>query len=94
MKLYSIAATDVSIASICPVAQMTASFMPVAAMLASRRFRYGLVSTNRSGSVDCSSVSYSCHSPSNSVRRRSAAPRRKWWAHFGQTLSVAARSLL
>ena len=39
MKEYSIAATDVSIPSIRPVAQITASFMPVAAMVASRRLR-------------------------------------------------------
>ena len=37
MKEYSIAATDVSMPPIRPVAVMTASFMPVAAMLASSR---------------------------------------------------------
>jgi hypothetical protein len=46
-------------------------------MLAFRRDLYGLVSVNDSGSVDIRSLSYSVHSPSNSVRRRSAAPIRK-----------------
>ena len=39
MKVYSIAATEVSMPSIRPVAQMTASFIPVAAMVASSRVR-------------------------------------------------------
>ena len=58
--------------------QITASFMPVAAMLASRRLRYGLVSVNCSGSVDVQAgVVLRSSPPSNSIRSRSAAPRRK-----------------
>ena len=38
MNEYSIAATTVSMPLILPVAVMTASFMPVAAMVVSRRF--------------------------------------------------------
>ena len=37
MKAYSIAATDVSIPSIRPVAQITASFKPLSAMPVSSR---------------------------------------------------------
>ena len=73
---------------------MTASFRPVAAMLASRRLRYGLVSVNFSGSVDVSPASCSSQSPSNSVRSRSAALSRKWCAHFGQTLQVGGEILV
>ena len=40
---------------------MTASFSPVASMLAFRRALYGLVSVNGSGSVDIRSLSYSVH---------------------------------
>ena len=64
MNEYSIAATTVSMPLIRPVAVITASLRPVAAMLASSRLWYGLVSVNLSGSVDVSPWSYSCHSPS------------------------------
>ncbi len=77
MKPYSIAATTVSMPLIRPVAVITASFRPVAAMLVSSRWRYGLVSVNFSGSVDVRPRSYSCQSPSNSARSRSLAVRRK-----------------
>ncbi len=77
MKPYSIAATTHSMPPMRPVAVMTASFSPVAAMLVSSRFRYGLVSVNCSGSVEVSPESCSRQSPSNSVRRRSAAVSRK-----------------
>ncbi len=39
MNVYSMAATDVSMPSIRPVAQITASFIPVEAIVASRRLR-------------------------------------------------------
>jgi hypothetical protein len=52
--------------------------MPVEAMLASRRFWYGFVSTNFSGSIDRRSVSNSSHfSSSNRILRRSTALMRK-----------------
>ena len=73
---------------------MTASFNPVLSMPACRRDLYGLVSVKTSGSVETRSLSNSIHAPSNSMRRRSAAVSRKWWPHFGQTLTLAARSLL
>ena len=94
MNSYSIDATIVSMRSMAPEAVMTASLSPVAAMLAFRRALYGLVSVKTSGSVDVKSLSYSVHSPSNSVRSRSAAPIRKWCPHFGQTFRFVARSLL
>jgi hypothetical protein len=94
MKAYSIAATSVSMPSSAPVATITASFRPVFSMPAFSRALYGLVSVKASGSVETRSLSYSVHSPSNSIRRRSAAPTRKWCAHFGQTLRLVARSLL
>ncbi len=78
MKPYSIAATIVSMPSMRPDAVMMASFSPVASMLAARRARYGLVSLNESGSVETRPESYSVQAgSSNSIRNRSAAPRRK-----------------
>ncbi len=77
MNAYSMAATTVSMPLIRPVAVITASLRPVAAMLASSREWYGLVSVNLSGSVDVSPWSYACHSPSKSARSRSAALKRK-----------------
>ncbi len=52
MNVYSMAATSVSIPSRSPVAEITASFPPVAAMLDFSRLLYGFVSVNSSGSVD------------------------------------------
>src|SRR5687767_14659693 len=63
-------------------------------MLVWSRVLYGLVSVNASGSVDIRLTSCSIHSSSSSMRSRSAAVTRKWWAHFGQTLRLVARSLL
>ena len=78
MKLYSIAATTVSIPSRRPEATITASLRPVDSIVAFKRVLYGFVSVNCSGSVDTRFLSYSLHTPSsNSIRRRSVAPRRK-----------------
>ena len=60
-----------------PLAVTTASFMPVASMLAFRREAYGLVSVKCSGSVEVRPRSYSVQGPSNSVRSRSSEPIRK-----------------
>ena len=66
-----------SMPSIVPDATMTASLRPVASVLALRRCLYGFVSVKASGSVETSPLSYSAHSPSNSIRKRSTAPTRK-----------------
>ncbi len=94
MKPYSIDATIARSPSIVPVAVMIASLSPVDSTPAFSRALYGLVSVKRSGSVETRSLSCSTQSPSKSMRSRSAAPIRKWWLHFGQTLRFAARSLL
>ena len=58
MNEYSIEAMTVSMPSSRPVAVTTASFMPVEAIVDSRRLLYGLVSWNSSGSVDTRSASW------------------------------------
>ena len=52
MKLYSIAATTVSMPLIRPTPTITASFWPVDFCVFARRDLYGLVSVNFSGSFD------------------------------------------
>ncbi len=85
MKPYSIAATLLSMASIRPVAQTTASSRPVEEAPAFSRCVYGFVSMKLSGSVERRRESCSSQSPSNSRRSRSTDPTRKWCAHLGQT---------
>jgi hypothetical protein len=68
MKPYSIDATTAGMPSMAPVATITASFIPVLSIDALSLDLYGLVSVKPSGSVETSSLSYSIHSPSNSIR--------------------------
>ena len=81
--------------SIRPVAQITASFMPGGrdGGVEPLAVRLGVGELQRIGrpQVRCRAPS---QSPSNSIRSRSAAPIRKWCAHFGQTLSVADEVLV
>ena len=94
MKPYSMAATTTGMPSSVPLPTMIASRRPVAAWLARRRSRYGLVSVKPSGSLEESPASCSSHGPSRSDRSRSAAVMRKWCAHFGHTWRLVSRSLL
>ena len=78
-----------------PKPQIAASRRPVAVWAATRRSRYGLLSTKPSGSRDTRPASRSRKVPgSRSWARRAGAEMRKWWPHDGQTRSALSRCLL
>jgi len=77
-----------------PRAFITASLRPVSRRAFSSRSRYGLMSTNSSGSVDTSSRSTSSYPGSSRLAMRLRASRRRWCPHFGQTWRLASRSAL
>src|ERR1700733_11246390 len=72
----------------------TASLRPVSRRAFSSRARYGLISTNSSGSVDTSSRSTNWYPGSSRLATRLRASRRRWYPHLGQTCRFASNSAL